>query len=169
MVKSDRMLIIMRGWPGCGKSTMARHIARDHSDSVIYATDDYWMKDESYCFDPELLSVAHAWNQARAREFCSSHNTGWVIIDNCNVKIEHMQPYRDTAEREGYVVVQALPPDVKLVRTLMQSEDESLQDAIQSMLGFHAGRNVHDVSLDVIREMISEWEDSDLPMYTNFT
>ena len=43
----------MRGLPGSGKSTKAKKIAGDVG--VIFSTDDFFMVDGQYKFDPKMI------------------------------------------------------------------------------------------------------------------
>jgi tRNA uridine 5-carbamoylmethylation protein Kti12 len=61
-MEAPKTLYIMRGVPGSGKSTLAKQLA-EGDESKIFSTDDYWMKDGTYQFDPKMLGNAHEWNQ----------------------------------------------------------------------------------------------------------
>jgi adenylate kinase family enzyme len=47
----------MRGLPGSGKSTKARKIAGEVG--VIYSTDDFFMIDGKYIYNPKLIGDYH--------------------------------------------------------------------------------------------------------------
>lgn len=51
-------VIILRGLPGSLKSTWAAQ----QENSIVLSTDDYFMVDGEYKFDPTKLSEAHLWN-----------------------------------------------------------------------------------------------------------
>lgn len=88
--KHERILIIMRGVPGCGKSSLAKKM---QGNGVVLSTDDYFVNSYGeYYFDPRSLPEAHSWNQRRAdREMKASTNP--IIIDNTNLDAWEMQPY----------------------------------------------------------------------------
>jgi adenylate kinase family enzyme len=50
-------LVLMRGLPGSGKSTKARKIAGEVG--VIYSTDDFFMIDGKYIYNPKLIGDYH--------------------------------------------------------------------------------------------------------------
>ncbi|XP_039986223.1 NEDD4-binding protein 2-like 2 isoform X2 [Xiphias gladius] len=58
-------LILMRGLPGSGKSTLARELLSTGPSGLILSTDDYFAHRDGYCYEPDLLGVAHEWNQRR--------------------------------------------------------------------------------------------------------
>ena len=60
-----KILIIMRGCPGSGKSYLASKLSRG---GAVLAADDFWMDNGEYKFDPERINEAHLWNQARVIE-----------------------------------------------------------------------------------------------------
>jgi len=83
-----KVLIIMRGLPGCGKSTTAKKIVNSVGTGCIYSTDDFFTRG----FEPLKLGEAHDWNQKRAeRSLKAGHSP--VIIDNTNVKEWEATPY----------------------------------------------------------------------------
>lgn len=57
-----KTLVIMRGVTGSGKSTVALAVAQGDK-SKIFSTDDFFVKDGVYQFDPKQIGRAHQWNQ----------------------------------------------------------------------------------------------------------
>lgn len=89
-LNSEKILIIMRGVPGSGKSFLARQL-RGHG--VVLSTDDFFINFQGeYVFDRYRLQEAHEWNQRRADERLRD-GTNPVVIDNTNLEIWEMQPY----------------------------------------------------------------------------
>lgn len=91
--------IIMRGLPGSGKSHLAQRIWADAKirrwiSAYVLSTDQYWYRpDNFYDFNASLLPVAHAWNITRAHKIARISRTQIIIIDNTNIKLEHIKPY----------------------------------------------------------------------------
>lgn len=131
-----KIAYIMRGVPGSGKSTIAARLAGDNG--VIHSTDQYFMVDGVYVYDPTKLQECHTKNQTA---FDASLQAGIpvVICDNTNVRLEHMRPYIEAANRHGYEVqIITVPhPDPAVA----------------------AARNTHGASLKTIERMIRRWED----------
>lgn len=103
-------LIIMRGLPGSGKSTIALDLAVGRESFVdILSSDDFFMKNGEYKFDADKLGEAHQWNQTRARVTMHQVNIGaWndntIIIDNTNTRKWEMAPYEEAALEHGWDV-----------------------------------------------------------------
>lgn len=148
----EKFAFIMRGIPGSGKSTVAKMIARgcfpgqakfDGSqrltDAVIHSTDDLCMVDGEYRFDPALAGERHAQNLQNFKDSCAAGKP-CVIVDNTNVKTSQYLPYIKAAEAEGYrVVIVELPHPAPVLA---------------------AQRNAHGVPIEVINQMVLDWEPS---------
>ena len=128
-------LILMRGVSGSGKSTLAKKLAADNENSVIYSTDDFFMIEGIYTFDPLSLGKNHKMNQDRAR--CAmQEKTPCVIIDNTNTQAWEMLPYVETALELGYEI-EIQEPDPVPIEEIMrrQKSDKNLPlETVQRML-----------------------------------
>lgn len=151
----ERYAFIMRGIPGSGKSTVAKKIGKGLfpgqfvgtlndrgswvTDYVIHSTDDLCMVDGEYQWAVELEVERHAQNLQNFKDSCAAGKP-CVIVDNTNVKTEQYHPYMKAAEDHGYrVVLVELPHPAPLVA---------------------AQRNAHGVPLEVINQMVMDWEPS---------
>ena len=132
-------LVLMRGLPGSGKTTLARKIAED-KNAKIFSTDEFWIcEDGQYRFDPERLNEAHEWNLQRTKRALASGQS--VVVDNCNHKKAHMEPYLEEAKKHGAKVSMVVAP----------LNDEHLE--------FLFYNNGHNVPYHVIEKMREEWEE----------
>ena len=128
-------LILMRGVSGSGKSTLAKKLAADNENSVIYSTDDFFMIEGTYTFDPRSLAKNHKMNQDRAR--CAmQEKTPCVIIDNTNTQAWEMRPYVEAALELGYEIEIQEPDQVPLEEIMRrQKSDKNLPlETVQRML-----------------------------------
>lgn len=93
-------LIIIRGLPGSGKTTLA---INSFGDALHYEADFFFEEDGEYIFDSRLLKQAHAWCQAMAERAMArgSHN---VVVSNTFTQKWEMQPYLDMALKYGHTV-----------------------------------------------------------------
>lgn len=93
-----RVMIILRGAPGCGKSYLGRTIIDKTMDgdyaNHIFSTDDFFynQRTKQYKFDATKLSEYHEKNQFRVTQRALN---GWspIIVDNTHIKLWEMFPY----------------------------------------------------------------------------
>lgn len=140
-------LILMRGVSGSGKSTLAQKIADDVS--VIYSTDDFFMVDGQYRFDPKRLGEFHAENVNRTKD-AMVEKCPCIIIDNTNTQAWEMKPYVELAVSYGYEVSIVEPEPVgfdELMNRQSQRADKSLSaEVVERMLS----RYEHNVTVEAI-------------------
>lgn len=77
-------LVLMRGLPGSGKSTKAKKIAGEIG--VVYSTDDFFMVDGKYLYDPKLIGENHEKNFQRTLK-ALKEGKPLIVIDNTNIKL----------------------------------------------------------------------------------
>ena len=136
----ERCLILLQGLPGSGKSTLARKLVAETPHAEVLSTDDFFMHQGHYCFDPSRLGEAHQWNQERAKQ-AIRQGCPCVIIDNTNTRAWEMYPYAKYATRFGYRV------EIREPDTPWRYSPETL-----------AKRNSHGVPVQKIEEMLSRLE-----------
>uniref|UniRef100_A0A8C4QGQ8 CUE domain-containing protein n=1 Tax=Eptatretus burgeri TaxID=7764 RepID=A0A8C4QGQ8_EPTBU len=140
IVRGQKMLILLRGLPGSGKSTMARKIRMENKDAAVLSTDDYFVQGGIYSYNPDLLSEAHEWNHKRAREAMDACKSP-VIIDNTNLKLWEMKPYVAMARQRNYSIM-FLEPDTPWKFNPKQLER----------------KNSHGISKERINRMMAHYE-----------
>nr|XP_030141274.3 NEDD4-binding protein 2-like 1 [Taeniopygia guttata] len=135
-----RRLVLLRGLPGAGKSTLARQLKRDHPSAVVLSTDDFFVENGVYIFEPDFLEDAHKWNQKRARKAMKNGKSP-VIIDNTNIHAWEMKPYVMMAHENRYEVT-------------FQEPDTPWKFNVQEL----TRRNTHHVPREKIQRMKEEYE-----------
>jgi predicted kinase len=86
-------LVLIRGLPGSGKTTMAKtFVGYDH-----YESDQYFEKDGEYRFNPLELQKAHSACLKNAKK--SMRNGRPCVVSNTFTRIWEMKPYIDAAKR----------------------------------------------------------------------
>ena len=98
-------LVLLQGVQGSGKSTFAKQVSKRNAKCVIVSADDF-MVDQygTYRFEPTKLTECHQKCQTRAAD--SLKKGSYVIVDNCNARNEHVQPYIDMLNStERFIVV----------------------------------------------------------------
>lgn len=130
-----KIVKIMRGIPGSGKSTHAKLIRQVAYDMgltpIIVSADDFFMDGSTYKFDAAKLGEAHKWCLKSFLLFLDSGNTP-IIVDNTNINLEDIAPYVAVAE--------ALDFDVEIVQVNTHPE-------------LAASRNVHSVPKNRVLDM----------------
>jgi len=102
-----KILSIIRGLPGAGKSTLSGMLAS--ADRYIFETDKFFVSERGiYNFDSSLLTQAREWCIHEVeREMWHAKdavNSNLVVADAFTTEAE-IQPYFDLAEKYGYRVV----------------------------------------------------------------
>jgi predicted kinase len=99
----NKVMVILRGIPGCGKSTFGEFLS---SATLAWrCSADTYMVDKAgnYQFDPKKLGYCHEQCRSSAETGCANGNP-LVVIENTNTKMDEMKPYLRIAETYGYMV-----------------------------------------------------------------
>jgi len=99
-------LILVRGVPGAGKSSIADIIKHGRADRYMIATDDYFTdRDGNYKFDGSKIVENHA-KCLNAVDFNMNDDSGYeiIIVHNTFTEELHMKPYFDLAAKHGWRV-----------------------------------------------------------------
>jgi len=137
------VMLILRGVPGSGKSTLVHTIVEGFPESLVCSADHYFEKENGeYVFDRNLLKDAHADCQRRARDAMSGGGP-LVVIDNTCVKHWEYKKYEAMAAEAGYQV------------QIASLECDSI--AVGVLARLLAGRNSHQVPEATILNMLRNW------------
>jgi predicted kinase len=142
-------ICIMRGLPGSGKTFLATSLS-----SARIASADDWFRDlwtGQYEYNAAQIQQAHAYCMGRAEAFMAL-DVPLVVVDNTNVRLAHMAPYLNMAERYGYAV-RVLIPNTPWAHDPAQC---------------HA-RCQHGVPLEVIKRLHAEFEADNLVAFGSNT
>lgn len=98
-----KILYLLRGVPGSGKSTVAQNIGGTH-----FETDKYFMVDGEYKFDPTKLKQYHQMCQDEVNlamiQNHTAHLNDVIVVSNTFTQEWEMKPYFDLAKTYGYQV-----------------------------------------------------------------
>lgn len=99
----EKTLYIVRGIPGSGKSTFAKTLGGTH-----FETDEFFMVDGEYKFDPTKLKEAHRWCQDSVNTaMILNHTAGLnnvIVVSNTFTQEWEMETYFQMADTYGYKV-----------------------------------------------------------------
>lgn len=129
-------LYLIRGLPGSGKSTYAKHIIKSNPDTLHYEADMYFLDEQgNYNFDANKLKHAHAWCFDSTENGLSSGHD--VIVSNTFTQKWEMDSYIKLAKKFNaeLIILKATGnyknihgvPDVALHRMISRWEDISYE------------------------------------------
>lgn len=125
-----KTLILLRGLPGSGKSTVAKLFG---DDSCHYEADMFFVKDGIYEFCPSKLKDAHTWCKDKTMK---AMKAGYptVIVSNTFTQEWEMESYYRMAEEHDY----------RVVSLIVENR--------------HDGKNVHDCPEDKVEIMRNRFQ-----------
>ena len=135
----EKTVYIMRGVPGCGKSTYVTQLSTSDS-TCICSADNFFLFNGKYNFDPRKIGEAH---QYCLSVFIDALITGIsaIFVDNTNSTLWEYQNYLKLARCWGY--------RVRIIEIVCRNTGE--------LQIFHA-RNKHNVPYEACLRMWRRWE-----------
>ena len=108
-IKHSKVMFIMRGLSGSGKSTIVEALQKTYPEHCVCSADDhFYQQDGSYKWVKTELEAAHKECQSKAEAACKA-DTSVVIIDNTNVRRWEIKFYVNIAATYRYTVVLVTP------------------------------------------------------------
>lgn len=100
-MNNEQTLILVRGVSGSGKSTFAKKMASEIG-ACVFETDEFFIVEGEYRFDPSKLGWAHKSNQRRTLKALEEGKT--VIVPNTLTTMREIRDYTSMAESLGIPV-----------------------------------------------------------------
>ena len=125
----EKILYIVRGIPGSGKSTFAKTLSDNHYEADMYFLD----QESNYNFDGTKIKNAHAWCLDRVKTDMAVAREK-IVVSNTFTQEWEMEPYFELAKEFGY----------KVFSIVVENR--------------HGGINVHNVPEDKIEQMRNRFE-----------
>lgn len=142
-----KVMVIMRGLPGSGKSSQAKNIVdmcytNPNYGKFIFSADNFFIDrcTGRYHFNKSKLTNAHQWLQENIKQ-AVQHEVTPVIIDNTNIELREMETHLKIAVINGYWI------------EILESTSAWAWEVSEC-----AKKNVHKVPYDVIMNMIGRYE-----------
>jgi predicted kinase len=132
-----KILTLVRGLPGSGKSTFANNITNKFS--ICEADKFFYDKEGNYNFDATKLATAHEWcrNQVEIRMKDNQANEQFyphIVVSNTFTQKWEMESYYKLAEQYGY----------KVFSIIVENR--------------HDGESIHDVNISTMNKMRNRFE-----------
>ena len=105
-IRRSKVVFIMRGLPGSGKSFLAKQIAQRYKCShIVCSADHYFMlQDGEYSHEQTKLGEAHKYCQETCKKAMAIEKKH-VVIDNCNIQRFEIQAYFSLAKANNYLTL----------------------------------------------------------------
>jgi predicted kinase len=117
----ERTLIILRGLPGAGKSSLAKLF-----DAPICCADDYFMNNGNYEWKANQIGNAHLWCQKKCKTLMDV-NAEKIVIANTTVAARDLRPYTDLAEKYGYRVYSVIVENRFSTKNIHNVPEETIE------------------------------------------
>ena len=138
-----KKVIILRGIPGSGKSTLVKE---NYADAIVCSADNYF-EEVAALNGTDYLTEFKPWLVGRAHQHCWHSfihalcvmEEEIIVVDNTNIHEWEYENYSFLAEINGYNVEVISIPATETAET------------------YHE-RNTHGVPLEVIQRMMNEYE-----------
>ncbi len=144
-IRRNRVVFILRGLPGSGKSTLVNALTEIyHEENPVVCSADHWFVDRHgiYRFDSSRLKDAHESAQNCMRAACNEGKK-LIIVDNTNVQLWEMRPYINHARNAPFTYrVFVIEP-----QTPWKWNAEELSH-----------KNTHEVSQEVLSKRIHQYQ-----------
>ncbi len=161
--ETQKIVYLMRGLPGCGKSHRAKRLAG--AEGVVLETDEYFYTQvgtdaTSYDYDRNLLPAARQWNLDRLRDAIAA-GISPIVVDRGNGLNSETREFAVCAIKGGYAVELAEPDSSwwQELRVLLKYKEfvaDRLFDAWSQRLA-QSTRDHHRVPASMIRHWMQNW------------
>ena len=178
--EQEKVCIIIRGFPGSGKSTKINALLAKHGGDYdhIFSTDNHWipvtnqkrrrgeqvsareeLEEYKSNWSAEKLGAAHAHN---FQEFQYAVDLGIspVIVDNTNITSREFANYAQYAHKAGYKIKIEEPDSPWWNEHRPFLADKKLDPKkLDDFAKILFKKNTHGVPLEVIQRSIQRWQD----------
>lgn len=127
-MKEEKILIIIRGIPGSGKTTFAKLLV---DNDYICTADDYHIINGKYIWKQENIAAAHRYCQQKC-QMLMKKQTSKIVIANTSVTNKEIQAYYDLAKQYDYKVFSIIVENRHQGKSEHNVPDETLIKMLQN-------------------------------------
>ncbi|XP_023219346.1 neither inactivation nor afterpotential protein C-like [Centruroides sculpturatus] len=139
--QKSKIMIILRGLPGSGKSYLANRIKEKYGKCCFVCSADHFFEcNGEYNFDPSRLKEAHHICKQKSIQACKNGKQ-IIVIDNCNICIWEFKYYLSLADENGYVQLIIEP-----------------KTPWKFVPGKLASKNTHGLRYEILERKLNQWE-----------
>jgi len=134
-ITMPQVLMILRGAPGAGKSTIAQNLVKSGLFHVYHEADHFFINSAGfYQFNPKKLPEAHAYCLSSAEDSLRQGKN--VIVSNTGILEKHVEPYRDLATKYHCLLQEIIIPTTCFVSVhdVPQEKVERMRRVLQDEL-----------------------------------
>ncbi len=99
-----KTLILLRGLPGAGKSTLAKTLGFKQNHNWVEADMYFTAPDGTYRWKDDEAYIAHAWCRNQA-DLMMTREIDRICVSNTFTRESEMKPYYELAGKYGYQVI----------------------------------------------------------------
>lgn len=123
-----KVLYLITGHPGAGKTTRAKELMRQKGIKHHYEADMLMIdKNGDYRFSPKKIKECHNWCQKATERAIQLGEA--VIVSNTTTMKWEAKPYIDMAKRNGYdIIIEHLTGEYKSIHDVPQEIVEKMKD-----------------------------------------
>lgn len=138
-------IIIIRGLPGTGKSTLAKKLCSEYSHCQHFETDEFFMTESGeYAWSATKIGEAHDWCKKAAEQAFRQHIT--PVISNTFTTLKEIKSYLEPYGRDVSVII---------INSSNYWKNEGVNMPHDPNHSFK--NNIHQVPLNSIHRMNSRW------------
>ena len=149
------MIILVRGWDGSGRTTLAEHINRKYSNSKIFSV-------SVSVVDSGSQYLLHNVCSGDVRAYLTDYPHSYAIVDDCGIRVSHLDPYIAVGRFLHQSVVQVTPTEVLDALYYLRSDREIDRNFGLEMVKYHFSRSQYGGVAISVDEL---WEPSSLSYF----
>ena len=126
-------LILIRGIPGAGKSTLAKGFQKIYPNMCHFEADQYFVTPSgSYAYDKNKIKEAHDWCKNNTKQAIQSGQS--VVVSNTFIKLWELEFYLKLATQQeiNYIVIKA-EGNYKNIHDVPEHIIKRMQDNFQEL------------------------------------